>query len=716
MQNVTLGLAVLLSVGILFAKLGQFLRLPSVTGYIIAGVLLGPSCLGFVSYEIIGQKLNHFTEIALMLIAFGIGEHLELKKLRVIINKIFIIGLGETIGAFSLVFCGTLLVSLYVGACVGGWAFKEIVVLSLLLGAVSVATAPAATLHVMREARAAGPLTTTLMAVVAIDNGLAIMIFGVAVAIARNIVGAGGAVVPIIFGSLAEILTSLMLGVLTGMLIDFFGQKLKNKNELLTAGLALLLLCGEGARLMDLSPLLAGMTAGFTVINRHRRDVRLFRVLQAFEAPIYVLFFSLAGAHLHFSSVMIVGWLALSYYFLRGIGKMGGAALGARLALAPPTVQRYLGLALMPQAGVAIGLIFLIKSEPGLTVFSSIITPVVLAGVFLSELTGPVCARLAFDKSGESHGAAEKCANHRNKLASAQSYNGSQDMTLDDFHMSKWTRGKLIPPRRLEGCVVFGLSLPTTAAGLARIATLFSHYFMSSPLAVHVVMPQKKDNDLFEETDSAPQLFKLASQEVASLGYRLETQIIHSDDIVSALLSVTDNPGTRAIIIGHPLKKSSQEFQGVIESVAKNATCLVIVVRFAETLHTEKILVPITSIEDMRTLGDPVSSLCCAGRHQVTVLRLLPPDAVKEHIENAEADLFEWAKKQGVARFVRIKVEATETRLQAIVQEAESHDLLIMSSAQTKRIQRFFFGSLAEDVAQNINKSMLIVHSSKQSN
>ena len=185
-------------------------------------------------------------------------------------------------------------------------------ILAILLGAVAVATAPAAVLHVVREMGAKGPLTSTLMAVVAVDDGIAIMIFGMTMSVAHQLInpGAVSGLEAFTF-CFAEIIFSLAIGVLTGLLIDFVLNKLHNRGEMLTGGLALLLLCGETTRFFHLSPLLAGMAAGFTIINRAERDVRLFRAINAFEPPIYVLFFTLAGVHLNLSALQLAGWIGL---------------------------------------------------------------------------------------------------------------------------------------------------------------------------------------------------------------------------------------------------------------------------------------------------------------------------------------------------------------------------------------------------------------------
>lgn len=246
MQDVTLFLAILLGAGFLFAKLVQRLRLPSVTGYILAGLLLGPSGLHLVTAEAIGARLNHFTQIALMLIAFGIGEHLEFGKLRVHAKSVGLIGLAESLGAFFAVALGVEVVAPLVIPAGAGWLASDFLALSLLLGAIAVATAPASTLHVTREVEAHGPLTATLLSVVAVDNGLAIMLFGGAVSASHHLVGAATSNMAMaLMAGLGEIIFSLLMGICTGLLIDGIVRRLKQRGEMLTIGLALLLLCGE---------------------------------------------------------------------------------------------------------------------------------------------------------------------------------------------------------------------------------------------------------------------------------------------------------------------------------------------------------------------------------------------------------------------------------------------------------------------------------------
>ncbi|MEJ2587534.1 MAG: cation:proton antiporter [Deltaproteobacteria bacterium] len=705
MHDVTFALAVILGAGFFIAKLGQLLRLPSVTGYILAGVILGPSVLNVVSEETVTGRLNHFTQIALMLIAFGIGEHLELSRLKRSIKSVGLIGIGETSGAFLFVALGTFFVAQASGVGETGWGHQDYAVLAVLFGAVSVATAPAATLHVMRELKAAGPLTTTLMAVVAVDDGLAIMFFGIAMSAARQMVGAGfGSFGLAVLSSIVEIVSSLMMGFVTGLILDFFVHRLRRRGEVLTIGLALLLLCGEAARLLHFSPLLAGMAVGFTIVNRDRRDVRLFRVINRFEPPIYVLFFTLAGAHLNLSALIIAGWVGLVYFMLRAAGKLAGCSLGGWLAKAPAVVARYLGLALIPQAGVAIGLIFLIRGDAALGGYASVIIPVVLGSVVLSEITGPVCARVAVERAGE---AAVGCDVLRSS-GSPTTSEGFQSLEMDDIKLVPWDWSRLQAADNRYGQVIFGVSNSKTSAGLARFATLMAHYYCAQPTGVHVLPPN--GNRPQEPEEACEEILSCVNTEVKSLGYEGDTKVVHNADVAEGLLSVAQSEKTWAIVLGHPVTATVQEFNRIVETVAREAPCQVIMVRLCGVIHTERILVPVVNLDNLKFLGEVVRALSGVGEHIITLLALAHSDALEEEMREAEEFLEDWVEKEHLVPYVRCQAVATEARVEAVLNEAEDHDVIVMAAAQIRGLKRLFFGSLAEDVAQNCRKTMLIVH------
>jgi len=697
---VTLGFAILLATGLLVAKICQRFRLPSVTGYILAGVLLGPSGFDLINSDSVGSNLDHFTNIALVLISFGIGEHVELKKLRRYRLTVAVISVCEAMGAFVFVFGAIFCTMHFAGINIEGWELQNYIALSLLLAAVGLATAPAATLLVLRELKASGPFTTSLLAIVAIDNGLAIMIFGFVIAFEQQITGSVGGSFSLIFlnGFLA-IGQSLLLGIVAGFILDLVLKNLNSKEERMTWGLALLLLCSEAATFLDLSSLLAGMAVGFVLVNRAERDVRLFRALNNFEPPIYVLFFTLAGTHLDIKVLGTAGVLGLVYFFARISGKIIGVALGARISRAPKNIGRYLGFGLVPQAGVAIGLIFLIAADPALGEYSSIITPIVLAGVFLSELVGPVIARFAVQQVGEAHALIEENGN---------TTNGEME-TVDDKHLRSpdgvsippWTWNKLSPRIPSKGVIAFGGSHDVSVAGLARFATIFASHRKCLPMAIRVVEP---------ESEQVPEIFSPELKEVTSMGYPLVTEVVPDKSIASGIVAAVEYNDAKMVVLGAPLYGAVDDCQDILENVANHVLCPVVLVRFFGEMHTERILVPLVSMDDLKEVYSVIVALDRIGEHQIELLYLFYSDEVDSVLATKKGELAEWLAEQEEKVDVDVRVIATDARLETIQKATESFDLVVMGASRKNALKKFFFGSLTDAVVKNVQKNMLIVY------
>ena len=704
-MDITLLLALILTVGFIAAKAGQAVRLPSVTGFIAAGVLLGPSGLNIITAEATGNQLRHFAQIALMLIAFGIGEHLELKQLRVTAKTVLSICLADTAAALLLVAGTILLVTWGLGAGGPGWHFKDYLVLAIVLGTVSIATAPGTVLFITRECRAVGPMTTTLLQVVAVNNGLAIVFFSVALVFARQVVGADQMVLgTMLVVILAKISFSLLLGVATGLIIDFIIHRLKDRGEMLTVGLALLLLSGETARFLNLSPLLVGIAIGFTIVNRDRRDVRLFRTLNAFEPPIYVLFFTLAGAHLDFSTLTVAGWLGFIYFVFRFISKVSGTYLGGGLAGAPHILRKYLGIALVPQAGIAIGLVFLINGDPNLNKYAAILTPTILVGVLLAELIGPACTKYALEKSGEA-------VVDNGSEAGAEPQN-SRDFFLEETREAQlvpWSWEKLMPASTTQGSIIFGVSHQSTVGGLARMATLLAHHFRAQPVAISI--SDTKETSLIS-TDTSD-LFELAAQEVRSLGYTLHTCEVRAESIAKGIVAASMDKDALTILLGYPFQKTEHDFNKIVEDIASAAPCPITIVRFTGMLHTERILVPIVNSSDLEVVGDTLCALAHVGKHSITLLRLLSVNVQAQEIVDYEKKLYDWAAGKNLLS-VKCFVTKSEARMETIIQEAQTHDLLVMAVSEGAGLKKMLMGSLADDVASNCQRPMLMVHRKSQ--
>jgi len=694
---VTLGVALLLAAGLLAAKICQYFRLPSVTGYIVAGVLLGPSGINVINVHSIGSDLDHFTSIALMLISFGIGEHVELKKLHDQLRTVAWIAACEAIGAFVFVFSAVFLTIYFTGVEVESWQLRNYIALSLLLAAVGLATAPAATLLVTRELKASGPFTASLLAIVAIDNGLAIMIFGFVIAFVQQITGQSGDAFfyAVFINGFANIGKSLLLGLFTGMLLDLVLSNLKSREEMMTGGLALLLLCSELATYLDLSSLLAGMAAGFILVNRAERDVRIFRALNTFEPPIYVIFFTLAGTHLDIRAMGAAGILGAIYFLARISGKISGAALGARIAQAPRIMGRYIGMGLLPQAGVAIGLIFLIAGDLALSEYSAMITPVVLAGVFISELFGPLTVRFAIQQAGEAH----LLNDAKNQDEESREYEIEElSDPSEDSQIIPWTWRKLSPQIPSRGVVAFGAANYSNVAGLSRFATIFANHLRCLPMAVRVVEPGTEENPSI--------LFSRELKEVASMGYPLATEVIPDHSISSGLVAAIEYNDAKLVVLGYPVKGT----EDILGAVADNVSCPVVVVRFYGLLHTERVLVPVTGLSDLEEVYPVVAALDRIGEHQVQLLCLCNSEEPKTLLMAKQEELQNWLAAQTEKVEVSVEMMATDARVEAIVTASKEYDLVVMGATRAMAIKKFFFGSLAEAVSKKLQKTMLIVY------
>jgi len=694
-MDTTLALAVILSSGFFAARLGKLIKLPAVTGYIAAGIFLGPMGLNLVNYEQLGDRLEHFNQLALMLIAFGIGEHLEIKRIRSRVRMVLSVSLLEIICASTLVglgIYGALEISGDdVGVIPGGIAS-----VSLLLAAIAAATAPAATMHVLGELKATGRLSSTILQVVAVDNVAALILFGFSQAAAHQLLGSDTTLLPAMGTIFGRIILALLLGGVTGQLIDFIIHGLKRRGDMLTVGLALLLLCGETARQTGLSPLLCGMAAGCAIVNRDRRDVRLFRSLNAFEPPIYVLFFTLAGCHLNLDSLKIAGSLGILYFFARVLGKGCGAFIGAWIAGEGVRLRKALSLSLIPQAGLAIGLLILIESDPALAAVDQLITPIVLSGVLLAELCGPAFTRMAVRQSGEAHEDDEKDIKTPPMVSTCDLENGIS-CALVPWHWPKLSR---ITPG--EGSVLVGASHTATIAGLTRMAALLAHHQRLHLMCAHI---RTTTNGI----DATETIFNLARTAAEEVNYPIDTVIFPAEDVADGLTACARENKSRMLILGCPLEGTATGFQKVVDRVAAEADFRIVVIRFSGTLHTEKILVPVTSMAELENLKEVLGGLAAVGDHRITILRLLRSDASDHIIKRIEDKIAQWTRTADLGSPIECRALATDARVEAISEMASGQDFMVMNAGFTG-LKRYIFGSLASDVARRCHKPMMLVY------
>jgi Kef-type K+ transport system membrane component KefB len=385
----SLGMILLLALGA--GHLVKFARIPEVSGYIVAGIVLGPSVLGWVSQQNL-TALEILSEVALGLILFSVGTVFELSRFQRVGRQVLLLTLAESAFAAVVVSAGMLLL---------GQSWKT----AFLLGAIAVATAPASTLMVVRESDSAGPLTDSLLAIIALNNIYCIVAFslvGAAIDLASGLGGPGG-LLPTLYASFYplvwQLVGSVALGFLVGTLLAAWASKVTETGETLILLGGAILLCVGVARLLGLSPLIASMAVGATMVNSTRHSHSLFDTLARTDPPFYAIFFVLAGADLDLGLVGSLGLAGIVYLVGRAGGKLLGARLGAKWLGMAPTVRRYLGLALMAQAGLAVGLVLTIERR-----FADVapaVTAIVLASVVVYEIVGPLSTRFALVRAGE---------------------------------------------------------------------------------------------------------------------------------------------------------------------------------------------------------------------------------------------------------------------------------------------------------------------------
>lgn len=395
-MNIIFALGIFLLVGYLSGRVASRFKIPEVTGYIVAGILIGPSVLHLIPESITEHELDFVVDLALGLIAFSIGGGLNLKQVGKLGKSIISITLFQCFGAFLLV---TLTIFLFSNVLRGDR--PGLLSLSLLLGAIASATAPAATIAVINELRAKGLFTTTLLSVVALDDALAIGIFGVAHAFAISLLGKGGSTLQMVTLPIREIFGSLILGGAAGFILHLIFPFFKTRREILMVVLGSVLFIGGCAIALHFSSLLTNITAGFVVVNLARRNQRFVASLDDFTPPVYAVFFVLAGTHLKFAMLAKVGLLGLIFILARSIGKIGGTFVGGHISKAPDIVKKWLGVSLLPQAGVAVGLALIAYENPILAPYSDILINVVLASVAINEIIGPPATAFAIRKSKE---------------------------------------------------------------------------------------------------------------------------------------------------------------------------------------------------------------------------------------------------------------------------------------------------------------------------
>lgn len=393
-MNLLLKISIVMLVGIMGGKVARIFKLPNVSGYLVAGLFLGPSFFKFISsYDM--ESFSVINELALAAIAFSIGNEFVIKDMLKLGKTIVIITLAEVIGAVVIVFT------------VMYYLLNQPFAFSIVIASMSAATAPAATLLVIRQFKAHGPLTKTILPVVALDDVFGIIVFGIAMALAKLSRGQQDfSVVQILSGLVIEIGGSILLGLVMGLILALIAKQSSNRDELQAATLMSIGISTGISIVLGLSPLLTCIVMGTMIVNISKKSRRVFDSIDDFISPVYILFFTLAGASLDLSILISVGFIGFAYVLARAGGKMLGAWSGAKIMKANPMVTKYLGLGLLPQGGISIGLLVLVRQQ--LPEFAVAIGTIIMFSVLIYEVTGPIFAKLAIQKAGEINGLEKK--------------------------------------------------------------------------------------------------------------------------------------------------------------------------------------------------------------------------------------------------------------------------------------------------------------------
>lgn len=379
---ITVGAILLL--GLVTDAIGRRSRLPRVTLLLIFGFIIGPAGFDFLSPSE-GKWFSVITDMALVMIGFLLGEKLTISSLRQHGRFVFWFSVAEVVGTALVVLVGLLLIGVQVD-------------IALLLAAIATATAPAATTDVVHETKADGVFARTLLGIVAVDDAWGLIIFSIILTVTQVLSGQGSGIEPLLTGAW-ELGGALLLGIGLGIPMAYLTGRIKPGEPTLVEALGIVFLCGGIAIWLEVSFLLASMVLGSVVANLARHHMRPFHAIEGIEWPFMILFFVSAGASLHIEAVYQIGLAGLGYIILRIIGRLLGAWAGGTISHSEPLMRRWMGIALMPQAGVALGMALIVSHRrPDL---ADMIFPVVIASTVFFEVIGPVLTRSALVHVGE---------------------------------------------------------------------------------------------------------------------------------------------------------------------------------------------------------------------------------------------------------------------------------------------------------------------------
>ena len=404
-----LAIGIAMFAGLLLSRLTSRLNLPDVTSYLVAGVLVGPLVLGRLGVPGLGFSSFHFVEsmglvcdAALGFIAFSIGSEFRISALRRTGRQASVIAVFQALTATALVDAGLIGLHFILGN-------KLPISTCLILGAIATATAPAATLMVVNQYKAKGPLTDILLPIVALDDAVGLIVFAVSKGVAKALVGGSLSVISVLFNPLVEIIASLLLGGLLGWVFSLVEKYFNSNSKRLSLAVAFVAICAGLSKLsfslgelhVGFSSLLVCMMCGTVFCNLCDFSEEIMHKTERWTGPVYVLFFVISGAELDlrvFADLAVVG-IGVMYIATRSAGKILGASLSARFMRCEQSICKYLGITLLPQAGVALGMSVTVAAEFGAE--GAAIRNIILFSVLIYELVGPMLTKMALTAAGD---------------------------------------------------------------------------------------------------------------------------------------------------------------------------------------------------------------------------------------------------------------------------------------------------------------------------
>ena len=385
MMNTPLYIAIILLAGLVGGRLAQALKLPSVTGYLLAGFLLGPSVFNLVTPEV-SEFFGIVTDFAIGLLSISVGMELHRSVLKNNGRNLIIISLGKSLVTFALVTAVTYFL---------GMGFYQ----AVILGVVSLTISPPGVLEIVKERKARGEMTNNLLNLVALDNLTCITLFGLVLSLVESAMKANFVFTDVLISIVRDIGLGFVFGILAGWIFAYFVEKQVLQDKLLVIIIAIIMIHNGLAQLLDLSAVLMAIITGITITNLTNNTTRVASTFERINLPVNVMFLTLSGAHIEISIIYQVGIIGLGYIVSRFIGRAGGAYLFAKLTSFKESTKRNIGFGLIPQAGIAIGLVSI--AEQTIPSMAGTLSGVLLTGVIFFEILGPLIVEKGLERAGE---------------------------------------------------------------------------------------------------------------------------------------------------------------------------------------------------------------------------------------------------------------------------------------------------------------------------